>query len=34
MDLNSLPSGAKILSGKWVYVKKEQENGEKIQKAR
>jgi Reverse transcriptase (RNA-dependent DNA polymerase) len=34
VDLNSLPSGAKILSGKWVYVEKEQENGEKIQKAR
>ena len=34
IDLHSLPSGAKILSGKWVYVEKEQGNGEKIQKAR
>jgi Reverse transcriptase (RNA-dependent DNA polymerase) len=34
IDLNAVPSGAKILSGKWVYVEKEQEGGQKIQKAR
>jgi hypothetical protein len=34
MDLNKLPLRAKMLSGKWVYVKKDQENGQKIQKAR
>jgi hypothetical protein len=34
VDLRTLPVGAKILSGKWVYVKKEQENGQQIQKAR
>jgi hypothetical protein len=34
VDLNSLPSGAKILLRKWVYIEKEQKNSEKIQKAR
>lgn len=30
MDIGALPAGMKVLSGKWVYNEKEQENGEKI----
>lgn len=34
VGLESLPSGAKVLSGKWVYTEKEQEDEKKIQKTR
>jgi Reverse transcriptase (RNA-dependent DNA polymerase) len=34
MDTESIPSEAKILSGKWVFTEKDQEDGTKIQKAR
>jgi hypothetical protein len=33
-ELHTLPAGAKVLLGKWVYVEKKKENEEKIQKAR
>ena len=34
VERETVPRGANVLSGKWVYNEKEQENGEKIKKAR